>query len=182
MVWPPFPDRKKLKAFPSEKRQQMRQELSRPVLEGFWAWVEEIRAKYTANESLKKALTYTTNQRTYLETYLEDGRIPISNNDCKTCIRPFAAGRKAWLFANPPASSRCLFLAMFEFLFHIRLVCWPHYIQSNILVYPPICCVGFSIRSHRYAVENPSCRWANILRSFTGYNAVTTLVYWPYYI
>ncbi len=95
----------------------MRQELSRPVLEGFWAWVEEIRAKYTANESLKKALTYTTNQRTYLETYLEDGRIPISNNDCKTCIRPFAAGRKAWLFANPPASSRCLFLAMFVKMF-----------------------------------------------------------------
>ena len=43
-----------------EKRLQKRQELSRPVLEGFWAWVEETSAKYTANESLKTALTYRT--------------------------------------------------------------------------------------------------------------------------
>ena len=101
-----FQIEKNLKALPSEKRLQKRQELSRPVLEGFWAWVEEASAKYTANESLKTALTYTTNQRKYLETFLEDGRIPISNNDCETSIRPFATGRKAWLFADSPAGAR----------------------------------------------------------------------------
>ena len=74
---------KKLKVLPSEKRQQKGQELNRPVLEGFWAWVEETSAKYTANESLKTALTYTTNQRKYPETFLEDGRIPISNVEQK---------------------------------------------------------------------------------------------------
>lgn len=77
-----------------------------PVLEGFWAWVEETSAKYTTNESLKTALTYTTNQKRYLEPFLEDGRIPISNNDCETCIRPFANGRKAWLFADSPKGAR----------------------------------------------------------------------------
>ncbi len=91
---------------PAEKRSAVQRELSRPVLEGFWAWVEETSAKYTANESLKTALTYTTNQRKYLETFLEDGWIPISNNDCETCIRPFANGRKAWLFADSPAGAR----------------------------------------------------------------------------
>ena len=101
-----FQIEKKLEALPSEKRLQKRQELSRPVLEGFWAWVEEASAKYTANESLKTALAYTTNQRKYLETFLEDGRIPISNNDCETSIRPFANGRKAWLFADSPAGAR----------------------------------------------------------------------------
>ena len=45
------------------------------------AWVEEASAKYTANESLKTALTYTTNQRKYLETFLEDGA--VSDNLCK---------------------------------------------------------------------------------------------------
>ena len=56
--------------------------------------------------TLKTALTYTRNQRKYLETFLEDGRIPISNNDCETYIRPFANGRKAWLFADSPAGAR----------------------------------------------------------------------------
>lgn len=48
----------------------------------------------------------STSQRKYLETFLEDGRIPISNNDCEASIRPFATGRKAWLFADSPAGAR----------------------------------------------------------------------------
>ncbi|MCI8956323.1 MAG: IS66 family transposase [Eubacterium sp.] len=35
----------------------------------------------------------------------DNGRILISNNDCETCIRPFAGGRKAWLFAGLPAGA-----------------------------------------------------------------------------
>ena len=57
------------------------------------------------------------------------------------------------------------------------LMCWPRYIQPNILAYPPVCRVGSPIRSHRCAVENLLCRWANILRSFDGYNTVSTLVF-----
>lgn len=97
---------RKLKELPSGERLQKRIELSRPVLEGFWAWVEETSEKYTTNESLKTALAYTINQKRYLETFLEDGRIPISNNDCETCIRPFATGRKAWLFADSVKGAR----------------------------------------------------------------------------
>ena len=44
-------------------------------------------------------------QEKYLETFLKDGRIPISNNDCETSIRPFATGRKAWLFADSLAGA-----------------------------------------------------------------------------
>ena len=42
------------------------------------------------------------NQRKYLETFLEDGRIEISNNLCESHIRPFATARRAWLFADTP--------------------------------------------------------------------------------
>lgn len=41
--------------------------------------------------------------------------------------------------------------------YYIDLVCCLYYIQLNILVYPPICRVGFSRRSHRYVVKNPPC-------------------------
>jgi len=44
----------------------------------------------TTNEKLTTALTYATNQREYLETFLEDGRLPISNNLCEANIRPYA--------------------------------------------------------------------------------------------
>lgn len=35
-----------------------------------------------------------------IETFLEDGRIPLSNNYCEATIKPFATARKAWLFAD----------------------------------------------------------------------------------
>ena len=37
-----------------------------------------------------------------LETFLEDGRLAISNNLCESHIRPFATARRAWLFADTP--------------------------------------------------------------------------------
>ena len=49
----------------------------------------------TTNEKLTQALGYTRNQRKYLETFPEDGRIPISNNLCEANIKPFATARRA---------------------------------------------------------------------------------------
>ena len=37
-----------------------------------------------------------------LETFLDDGRIPLSNNYCEANIKPFATARRAWLFADTP--------------------------------------------------------------------------------
>lgn len=42
------------------------------------------------------------NHRNKLETFLEDGRLEISNNLCESHIRPFATGRRSWLFADTP--------------------------------------------------------------------------------
>lgn len=85
----------------SEKRDK-RQEASRAILDAFWSWVEETSALSTTNENLTKALTYARNQRKYLETFLEDGRLPISNNLCEANIKPYATARRAWLFADTP--------------------------------------------------------------------------------
>lgn len=66
----------------------------------FWSWVEKTSAMYTTNEALTKALVYCKNQKENLETFLEDGRIPLSNNYCEATIKPFATARKAWLFTD----------------------------------------------------------------------------------
>ena len=97
-----FQIEEKLKDCSFEERKEKREESSKPILDAFWSWVEETSALYTTNEKLTKALTYATNQRKYLETFLEDGRLPISNNLCEANIKPFATARRAWLFADTP--------------------------------------------------------------------------------
>ena len=51
---------------------------------------------------LGEAVTYALNQKPYMENYLLDGRLEISNNRAENAIRPFTIGRKNWLFAVTP--------------------------------------------------------------------------------
>ena len=54
---------------------------------------------FPANGSkLAKAVTYAQNQRVTLNNYLLDGGLSLSTNLVENCIRPFAVGRKNWLF------------------------------------------------------------------------------------
>lgn len=91
-----------MKDFSHEERKEKRQEAAKAILEAFWSWVEETSQIPTTNDKLTKALGYVQNQRHYLETFLEDGRLAISNNLCESHIRPFATARRAWLFADTP--------------------------------------------------------------------------------
>ena len=95
-----------IKSLSPEEKKQKRQEASRPILDAFWSWVEATSALHTTNEMLTKALTYATNQKEYLETFMEDGRLPISNNLCEANIKPFATARRAWLFADTPKGAK----------------------------------------------------------------------------
>ena len=121
-----------IKELPYEEKKQKRQDASRPILDAFWSWVEKTSTMYTTNEKLTQALGYCQNQRKYLETYLEDGRLPISNNYCEANIKPFATARRAWLFADTPRgavvngvlytlveSARANELDVYEYLKHL---------------------------------------------------------------
>jgi len=46
------------------------------------------------------ALNYLKNQWVDLTTYLQDGRIELSNNRAERSIKPFVISRKNFLFAN----------------------------------------------------------------------------------
>ncbi len=52
-----------------------------------------------------KAMTYLNNQWPRLIRYLDDGRYPLDNNPAEQAVRPFAIGRKNWLFSQPPAGA-----------------------------------------------------------------------------
>ena len=45
-------------------------------------------------------MTYAQNQKSYLFAFLDHGEVEISNNFAENAIRPFAVGRKNWLFSD----------------------------------------------------------------------------------
>ena len=58
-------------------------------------------AEARPNTRMDKAVNYVLNRRDTAETYLEDGRCSFTNNLSENAIRPFAVGRKNWLFSIP---------------------------------------------------------------------------------
>ena len=83
-----------------EERKQKRQELSKPILEEFFAW--GVTRKAAQKSKLGEALTYLNNNRRELSEYLNDGRLEISNNIAERAIKMFVIDRKNFLFANTP--------------------------------------------------------------------------------
>jgi len=50
--------------------------------------------------ALHKAVTYALKRWPSMQTYLEDGRVPVDNNRYERVMRPVAQGRRKWLFAG----------------------------------------------------------------------------------
>jgi len=87
-----------------EERFEKRRERSTPLLDEFFTWAISLKA--TPKTGIGKAVYYALSQRQYLERYLLDGRLEISNNRAERSIKPFVMGRKAWLFANTPDGAK----------------------------------------------------------------------------
>ena len=75
-----------------------RQEHAKPILEDFKIWLEEKKLKVPPKNQLGLAISYTLNRWIELTRYIEHGFLDIDNNFAERCIRPFAVGRKNWLF------------------------------------------------------------------------------------
>jgi len=88
------------------KKKQARQALSVPVLDDLKLWLEKNVSRVPKDSLSHKAITYTLNQWEYLIGYCEDGQLHISNALAENAIRPFAVGRRAWLFADTSHGAR----------------------------------------------------------------------------
>lgn len=88
---------------PAEKFTK-RQELAKPVLDEFFVWLDKL--DDLPKTPLGKAKHYMFSQRKYLERYLLDGRLEISNNRAERSIKPFVIDRKNFLFANTPRGAK----------------------------------------------------------------------------
>jgi transposase len=85
---------------PPDERRRIRQAKSRPVVEKLRAWLIHQRSELTNGTRTAKAIDYSLKRWDALTRYLDDGEVPIDNNWIENQIRPWALGRKNWLFAG----------------------------------------------------------------------------------
>jgi transposase len=90
---------KSLKDVTTEVRHQQRLERSKPIIDKLRVWCDDALIKVPPKTFMGKALQYLDNQWPWLIAYLEDGVYPIDNNPVENAIRPFAIGRKNWMFS-----------------------------------------------------------------------------------
>ena len=94
-----------LSGMTAEERYKQRQVKVKPLLDAFFAWLETLQV--SGKSALSKAVAYALNEKPYLYTFLENGNVPIDNNRAENAIRPFAVGRKNWLFSNTANGAKC---------------------------------------------------------------------------
>jgi transposase len=90
---------------PAQKTVQ-RQQLAQPGLDNLKTWLQTNASRVPKDSLTYKAIQYTLNQWDYLVGYLNDGRLQISNALAENAIRPFAVGRRNWLFADTARGAR----------------------------------------------------------------------------
>jgi transposase len=83
-----------------DERQAARQELARPLWDKFRAWLELERRLVADGGTTAAAIDYTLNHWPALTRHLDDGAIPIDNNHLERQIKPWAMGRKSWMFVG----------------------------------------------------------------------------------
>ncbi len=84
----------------AERRCQVRQELSAPLVADLQRGLREERPKLSRGNDLAKAMDYLLKRWTAFTRFFDDGRICLSNNAAERALRGIALGRKSWLFAG----------------------------------------------------------------------------------
>jgi transposase len=81
-------------------RRDVRQALSKPIVEKLHAYLQEKRLAFSRTHDLHKAMGYMLKRWAAFTLFLEDGRVCLSNNAAERALRGIALGRKSWLFCG----------------------------------------------------------------------------------
>jgi hypothetical protein len=85
---------------PRKKKEAARDNKSRPIVRDFFAWCDAQKDLVLDESPIATAIGYALNQRKALERFLDDGRLPLSNNISERNLKREALGRKNWLFVG----------------------------------------------------------------------------------
>jgi hypothetical protein len=97
---------------PPEDRVRLRRQHAAPRLEALGAWLQVTATQVLPKGPMGQAITYAQNQWGALTRYLEDGRLAMTNNAAERALKPFAIGRKNWLFFQREGGGRTASILM----------------------------------------------------------------------
>lgn len=97
---------RKIKDLPPHEKYHQRQRIAVPLLNELKIWLERKSETAPKDQLTYKAINYSLNQWSSLIAYCQDGRLNISNAGAENAIRPFAVGRRRWLFCDTPLGAK----------------------------------------------------------------------------
>lgn len=80
------------------QRLALRQQITRPHWDALHAWLQLERQRVPDGSAIANALHYSLRRWEALSRFLHDGHVSPHNNHLENLLRPWAVGRKAWLF------------------------------------------------------------------------------------
>lgn len=89
-----------------DHRQAVRQELSRPLVDEFFAWLAAQAARVSRKSDLGEAMAYMLRRQDGFQLFLNDGRVDIDSNLVENAIRSPAMNRRNALFAGHDEGGR----------------------------------------------------------------------------
>ena len=89
-----------------DQRLELRDELCRPIAEGFRQWVDAELPRVVPRSPIHKALNYVRNQWDRLVVFLDVPTIPCHNNDTERDLRRPVKGKHNYTFAGSPRGAR----------------------------------------------------------------------------
>jgi hypothetical protein len=96
----------------AERRWQVRQQRSRPIVDALHTWLQEQLERVSATSDLAGAMRYALRHWDGLTVFLDDGRVEMDTNVVERAIRPVPLTRKNALFAGSDGGARCWAIAM----------------------------------------------------------------------
>jgi transposase len=89
-----------VKLLDPEDRLRERRTRAAPIAKALHDWLVEFRVKVPEGSATARAMDYSLNRWAALTRYLDNPALPIDNNFDEQQIRPWATGRKNWLFVG----------------------------------------------------------------------------------
>lgn len=90
----------KLQDMEPEERHKHRQLTVKPLVDAYFAWVNQNIDLVPAKSKTHNGFSYSVNQEKYLRAFLDDGEVPTDNNAAEQLIRSFCVGKKNWMMID----------------------------------------------------------------------------------
>ncbi|MET3858563.1 IS66 family transposase [Rhizobium sp. OAE497] len=107
-----FDIEREINGLTADQRLERRQRDSLPLVDDLRDWLQTERAKLSRSSPVAEAIDYMLKRWDGFTSFLEDGKICLTNNAAERALRGFALGRKSWLFAGSDrGADRAAFMA-----------------------------------------------------------------------